>query len=622
MADPAVVQRALAFRAALLRQEAAQQQVMAARWRQVERNLEESIRAVLAEIERRQAAGEVFGRHTGPYTRLERYQALLRRVRQELARFTGQVERTVAAGMVEQGLLGVEHSAALTAVTLGQPELAGQFNRINRGAVESMVAVLEEEAPVGALLRQAWPGSMVRMTEALANGVALGWNPRKTERAMREAGRSVLQRALLIARTEQLRAYRTASLANYRASGVLSGYRRLAAKSARTCLACLLADGKFFTLDVAFEEHPAGRCTMVPVLASGEAPAWETGRDWFGRQPEATQRRVMGPAAFEAWRAGAVGLDDLVERHEHSVWGGALVVRSLKKAIGEGEAKRFVDLAMGRDVKTVAIDPSALTVGEFKSIEEAIVWAKHNYKKIDWELDGLHVDAINPTLQEFDRLSKEWPEITEQIEYVGTRQTRRAYTWGKNTWAHASTDGKTIGLNPKYYSDPAELIRGLQESEDSGWHPKGTGNKIESILTHEFGHQIENWLLSQPGTVAFHAKVVGTDGLGLVYDTVAGWLNNHKATSMLSDYAVTTNKTFGKAEGWAEAFTAIRYTPKKNWTRFTKDLAELLDVVGTRSAWIRYPDSSLIPWFMDLPIDQRSDAAQELMKLRKRLGIK
>lgn len=122
----------------------------------------------------------------------------------------------------------------------------------------------------------------------------------------------------------------------------------------------MLADGEFYTLDQAFEEHPAGRCTMVPVLVSGEAPEWETGRAWLERQPEGTQRQVLGPTAFEAWRAGAVRLESLVERHEHPVWGASLQVRSLKKAIGEGEARRFVDLAMGRTGKTTAAQPTAV----------------------------------------------------------------------------------------------------------------------------------------------------------------------------------------------------------------------------------------------------------------------
>lgn len=338
MPDPIIVQRALAFRAALLREEGAQMQAMTARWLVVERNLEESIQSVLAEIERRQAAGERWGRHTGPYARLERFQALLRQVRQELARFTADAERTIQAGMGEYAALGVEQSAAQTALALGDPELAGQFHRLSAPAVENIVAVLQHDAPVGELLRGAWPEGVVRMTDALANGVALGWNPRKTERAMRVAGRSVLQRALLIARTEQLRAHRTASLENYRASGVVAGYKRLAAKGARTCLACLLADGQFYELGESFDAHPACRCTLIPVLRDVDAPQWESGRDWFGRQPEATQRSMMGPAAYDAWRSGAVTLDDLVERHEHPVWGGSLQVRSLRKAIGEGEA--------------------------------------------------------------------------------------------------------------------------------------------------------------------------------------------------------------------------------------------------------------------------------------------
>lgn len=333
MPDPVVVQQALAFRDALLRGEAVQMRMMAEAWRQVERNLEQSIADVLAEIARREAAGESFGRGMGPYVRLDRYQSLLRQVRVELAGFSDVAESTIVNGMFDTAALGVQHSAVQTALALGNPDLALQFNRLNRAAVENIVAVLQQNAPVGSLLRQAWPNAFAGMVEALINGVALGWNPRKTERAMREAGRRVLQRALLIARTEQLRAYRTASLENYRASGVVKGYKRLASKSSRTCLACLLADGDFYTLDQSFDAHPNCRCTLIPVLFNGVAPQWETGRTWFERQSEAMQRGIMGDSAWEAWRAGDVRLTDLVERHEHPVWGGSLQVRSLSRAL-------------------------------------------------------------------------------------------------------------------------------------------------------------------------------------------------------------------------------------------------------------------------------------------------
>jgi len=47
----------------------------------------------------------------------------------------------------------------------------------------------------------------------------------------------------------------------------------------------------------------------------------------------------------------------LVERHEHPVWGGALVVRSLKKAIGEGEAKRWINQVIAPQPSTANRQP-------------------------------------------------------------------------------------------------------------------------------------------------------------------------------------------------------------------------------------------------------------------------
>lgn len=342
MPDPVVVRQANEFRAALLRREAEQMQAMAVRWLQVERNLQQSITDVLNEIERRQQAGEQFGRYSGPYVRLERYRELLHQVRSELVKFGAYTEAQVNQGIADHVALGVEHSSTAIATAAGGLELVGQFNRLSVPATESMVGVLQANAPVGQLLADAWPQAAVRMTEALTNGVALGWNPRKTARAMREGLQaSALQRALTIARTEQLRAYRTATQENYRASGVVKAYKRLAAKSVRTCIACLMADGRIYALEESFEEHPRGRCTLVPVLIGQDEPEWEMGRTWFERQPEATQRQILGPAAFDAWKAGAVRLEDLVERHEHPVWGGSLGVKSLKRAIGESEAKRY-----------------------------------------------------------------------------------------------------------------------------------------------------------------------------------------------------------------------------------------------------------------------------------------
>lgn len=342
MPDPIIVQRMNAYRAALLRGETAQVQDMTARWLTVEHNLEQSIQATLTEIAQRQAAGESFGRDQGPYVRLDRYRALLNQVHSELGKYGAYTEQQVRQGIASHVALGVEHStAALDLLAGSDGGVLAQFNRLSIPAIENMAAALQADAPLGQLLADAWPDAAVRLTDALISGTALGWNPRKTARAMREGLRAALQRCLTIARTEQLRAYRTASLENYRQSKVVRAYKRLAAKSARTCIACLIADGQVYRLDQSFDEHPRGRCTLVPVLIGRPEPVWETGRTWFERQPAAVQRQLLGPAAYDAWQGGAIQLEDLVERHEHPVWGGALQVRSLRNLLGLVEARRW-----------------------------------------------------------------------------------------------------------------------------------------------------------------------------------------------------------------------------------------------------------------------------------------
>lgn len=336
MPDPIIVQDALAYRAALLRREAAQAADMTQRWRQAERRLLQDIEALLDDVARQQAAGVVFGRNSEAYFRLERYRDLLRQVRVEIDRFNGYAQGEIEEGVGWHARAGVENSTAmLQGIVASDTALAAQFNRLNVGAAESIAAVLRPGAPIEELLRTSWGDSSVAMSEALFNGVALGWNPRKTARAMADGLTGALQRALRIARTEQMRAYRTATLENYRQSGIVRGWKRIAAKSRRTCLACLLADGQFYPLDEAPDMHVNCRCVMIPALEGRDSPTWTNGQQWFLSQSEEVQRGIMGDAAWEAWRDGQVTLDALTERVEHPIYGGSVQTKSLKRALGE-----------------------------------------------------------------------------------------------------------------------------------------------------------------------------------------------------------------------------------------------------------------------------------------------
>jgi len=175
------------------------------------------------------------------------------------------------------------------------------------------------------------------MTQALMDGTALGWNPRKTARAALGApGLSSggmargLGRIMTIARTEQLRVYREASRMQYQASGVVDGYKRISAKDDRVCMACLIADGTFYPLSEPLADHPNGRCALIPCVKGVGRPEWQTGQAWFLEQSEDQQRQTMGAAKYAAWRAGKFDLTSLVQATDDPVWGPSIGVTPLR----------------------------------------------------------------------------------------------------------------------------------------------------------------------------------------------------------------------------------------------------------------------------------------------------
>jgi len=91
----------------------------------------------------------------------------------------------------------------------------------------------------------------------------------KDPEAFRRAGKTVFKtaqrRAILIARTETLRAHNEGRKVFYRQAGVKK-VKWLTAQDERTCPICRALDGKVFGIDEVPEEHPGGRCSFVAVV--------------------------------------------------------------------------------------------------------------------------------------------------------------------------------------------------------------------------------------------------------------------------------------------------------------------------------------------------------------------
>lgn len=326
------------FKAGLLAREAAQTVEMATAWFEVERALTGSINALVAEIEGLSAAGEVVT--MGKIVKLKRYRELLSQARVESGKYvTNFATPFVTTGQAEAAQLGISQAAETIEISYSTvAKFAPAFDKLNMDAVEYMVGIAGDGGPLGTLLKSrviTGPDVMSRVQNTLVRSVARGWNPRKTARLIANDLAGGLNKALQIARTEQLRVYRASSQQQYLESGVVNGYKRLSARDERVCAACLMADGEFFRLEISFAEHVQGRCVLVPVVMGADEPKWQTGKSWFREQPPETQANILGKGRFEAWKGREFKLDDLITEQTSRTWGSALVPTSLKELVSK-----------------------------------------------------------------------------------------------------------------------------------------------------------------------------------------------------------------------------------------------------------------------------------------------
>ena len=341
MPDPLIVRTMRQFKADLLAAEEDQMREMARRWLQVEYALEARISDLARTIRDLQAAGESVSPEK--LYQMQRYQALLRQTRREIDDYAEYAERTITARQRELAGVGIEHAAQTIQAGYTQVgRISPMFDRLPIEAVEAMAGLAGDGSPLKALLANAYPDAVDGLTRALVRSTALGVGPRQTAKAMQylvapDAAKAGLadgfNRVLTIARTEQLRVYREASRQQWQASGLVSGFYRLATHDARTCAACLMAEGEWFPVQSALTDHVQGRCSAVPKLKGVPALKWEKGQEWFVKQDEDTQRGILGKGRFEAWKEGKFKLKDVVKRTTDPTWGGSLGVRPLRELI-------------------------------------------------------------------------------------------------------------------------------------------------------------------------------------------------------------------------------------------------------------------------------------------------
>lgn len=338
------------FRADLLRRDRVTARLLmeayADAWRQVKADLDK----LAKDADESETKGETLNRAW--LARQDRLRSLERQIERQIAEVARIAGGAITADRVEAVQLGQQHARRLVEASLPEGRIAAAFNRLPSEAVEQMVGALVAESPLSRLLAELGPEAARAARRSLLSGLALGRNPRKIAREVRKDVGGSLVRALTIARTETLRAYRGASIAAYQANDdVVKAWRWNARLDSRTCAFCWSMHGQVFPLSQRFASHPNCRCAPVPVTRSlrelgvdvdDTAPdPGPTGVEAFGKLGASEQRQILGPAKYAAFKAGKLGLEDVRGFARVRGWGPVGFERSLRDILGAKEAAKW-----------------------------------------------------------------------------------------------------------------------------------------------------------------------------------------------------------------------------------------------------------------------------------------
>ena len=219
-------------------------------------------------------------------------------------------------------------------ITLSQlPQNAADWLPANSRAITAIVKRTSRQ--IDSLTRPLSREAREAMKSELVRGVTVGSNPRLAAQRMLQRTKGHfdggLYRASNIARTEMLDAYRAASAEQHQANPTVKGWIWRAELSERTCGVCCVMHGTEHKLD---EPGPLGhqqcRCTRIPQtftwrelgydLTEPEGVTFETGEQWFARQPRATQVEMMGMDRLVALDRGDVEWKDLARKSSNLGW--------------------------------------------------------------------------------------------------------------------------------------------------------------------------------------------------------------------------------------------------------------------------------------------------------------
>jgi SPP1 gp7 family putative phage head morphogenesis protein len=314
--------------------------------------IRETLDQLLAVYERETLAGKQLG--DGYWRALSRADALYSQIERELRAYADMAEITIIDQKQQAAQMARLHAEVLTKTAMGKGPAGVNvaFNRLPTEAVKNIVGATVEGSPLRRLLDALGAEVSEAARREMTTGMALGYNPRKVAGEIRKQVGMGLDRSLRIARTEMIKAYRETTRQSFLENGqVVKGWLWQAACDLRTCPACWAMHGTKHGLEETCDDHPNGRCGMTPIVATWAVLGFpdvpeavgemRTGVDRFAGLNPDKQRDILGPAAYAAYRDGAITLPDMVGQKYSPEWGSMRYARSLVSMLGPEKSMRY-----------------------------------------------------------------------------------------------------------------------------------------------------------------------------------------------------------------------------------------------------------------------------------------
>jgi hypothetical protein len=391
----------------------------------------------------------------------------------------------------------------------------------------------------------------------LIRGVDVGDNPRTAAARMLTAveGRfnGGLTRALTIARTEMLDAYRVTSQQIHTAnSDVVPAWQWLAELDSRVCISCVVMHGQQFPAATPGpDDHVQGRCARIPVLApwaelgitAPEPPSvMPDAQAWFDGLSKAQQLRIAGPGRLVLLRSGRVRWSDLSTVRLNPGWRPSRVPTPV------------------RDLRRLAADPTRPPPAAPAVRVDPVVAARQHIRTV--VADDITGQARTTVLAELDAQAAVAPGTALWLAGVHGHGDFGPGEDGDGSLGYVFMSGPTRGhmhLHPQLLS--GELAGSHQAAVASGFMVDTGRAALPGTIAHEYGHHVaslfrgDQLLMGELFPVLERELGISIDRTGpggsVFHLDLAATLQFNQLRSLVSTYGASSGDEL-LAEIWAE----------------------------------------------------------------------